>query len=73
MRVRLTEHALILTELLCQVDSLEASIERLSVAIEERMAPYREAIVLPDDHDGCSRCIPSSVFRMAFERPVRVR
>lgn len=45
-------HALILTELLCQVDSLDASIERIETAIEERSAPYREAIVLLDSIPG---------------------
>src|SRR5262249_18214458 len=33
-----SHHALILTELLCQIDSLEASIERLEAAIEEASA-----------------------------------
>jgi transposase len=45
-------HALILSELLCQIDSLEASIERLNAAIEERSAPYRYAIVLLDGIPG---------------------
>jgi transposase len=45
-------HALILTELLCQIDSLEASIERLEAAIEEGSAPYREAVVLLDSIPG---------------------
>jgi transposase len=45
-------HALILTELLCQIDSLEASLERLDAAIEEASAPYREAVVLLDGIPG---------------------
>jgi transposase len=45
-------HALILTELLCQVDSLDASIERIETAIEEGSAPYREAVVLLDSIPG---------------------
>jgi transposase len=45
-------HALILSELLCQIDSLEASIERLNAAIEERSSPYRHAIVLLDGIPG---------------------
>ena len=45
-------HALILTELLCQIDSLDASIGRLEAAIEERMAPFREAVVLLDGIPG---------------------
>ena len=45
-------HALILTELLCQIDSLDASIERLEAAIEERMAPFQEAVVLLDGVPG---------------------
>jgi len=45
-------HALILSEFLCQIDSLEASIERLETAIEEACAPFREAVVLLDDIPG---------------------
>lgn len=45
-------HALILTELLCLIDSLEASLERLDTAIEEVSAPYREAVVLLDQIPG---------------------
>jgi transposase len=45
-------HGLILTELLCQIDSVEASIERLDVAIEEASAPFAEAIVLVDGIPG---------------------
>jgi transposase len=45
-------HALILTQLLCQIDSVEASIERLEAAIEETSAPYREAVVLLDGIPG---------------------
>ena len=48
-------HALILTELLCQIDSLDASIERLEAAIEERMAPYREVVVLLDGIPGIAQ------------------
>jgi transposase len=45
-------HALILTELLCQIDSIEASIERLEAAIEAASAPYREAEVVLDSIPG---------------------
>lgn len=45
-------HALILAELLCQIDSVEASIERLETAIEEGSAPYREAVVFLDGVPG---------------------
>jgi transposase len=45
-------HALILSELLCQIDCLEASIERLDEAIEEASAPFREAVVLLDSIPG---------------------
>lgn len=45
-------HALILTELLCQIDSVEASITRLDTAIEETSAPFREAVVLLDTIPG---------------------
>jgi transposase len=45
-------HVVILAELLCQSDSLDASIERIETAIEERCAPYREAIVLLDSVPG---------------------
>ena len=48
-------HALILTELLCQIDSLEASVERLEAAIEEASAPYREAVVLLDSIPGIAQ------------------
>ena len=45
-------HALILSELLCQIDSLEASIERLDEAIEGASAPFRDAVVLLDSIPG---------------------
>jgi transposase len=45
-------HALILTELLCQIDSVEASIERLDTAIEEASTPFAEAVVLVDGIPG---------------------
>ena len=45
-------HALILSELLCQIDSLEASLERLDEAIEQASAPFREAVVLIDGIPG---------------------
>jgi transposase len=48
-------HALILTELLCQIDSLDASIARLEAAIEERMKPFREAVVLLDGIPGIAQ------------------
>jgi transposase len=48
-------HALILTELLCQIDGLEASIERLEADIEERSAPFREAVVLLDGIPGIAQ------------------
>jgi len=38
--------------LLCQIDSLDASIERIETAIEERSASYREAVVLLDSIPG---------------------
>jgi transposase len=44
--------ALILTELLCQIDSVEASLEGLETAIEEASAPYREAVVFLDGTPG---------------------
>lgn len=45
-------HALILTELLCQIDGLEASLERLDAAIDEASAAFREAVVLLDEIPG---------------------
>ena len=48
-------HALILTELLCQIDSLEASLPRLEADIEERSAPFREAVVLLDGIPGIAQ------------------
>ncbi len=45
-------HALILSELLCQIDSLEASMERLDEAIEQASTPFREAVVLLDSIPG---------------------
>jgi transposase len=45
-------HALILSELLCQIDCLEASVERLDEAIEQASAPFREAVVLLDGIPG---------------------
>jgi transposase len=50
-------HALILSELLCQIDSLEASIERLDTAIEQTSAPFREAVVLLDSIPGVGQTI----------------
>jgi transposase len=50
-RVKAT-HRLILSELLTQIDSLEASIGRLDKAIEEACAPFAEAVAHLDTIPG---------------------
>ena len=48
-------HRLILSELLCQIDSLEESIARFDAAIAEALAPFEEAVALLDTIPGVAR------------------
>ena len=48
-------HRIILTELLCQIDSLDASIKRLSLEIEGACAPFAEAVAHLDTIPGVAR------------------
>lgn len=48
-------HRLILSELLCQMDSLDESITRLNAAIEERTAPFAEVVECLDEIPGVGR------------------
>ena len=48
-------HRIILTELLCQIDSLDASIKRLSQEIEDACAPFAEAVAHLDTIPGVAR------------------
>lgn len=53
-RVQAT-HRLILSELLTQIDSLDASIARFDAAIEEACAPFSEAVAHLDTIPGVAR------------------
>jgi len=48
-------HRIILTELLCQIDSLDASIARLSKEIETACVPFDEAVAHLDTIPGVAR------------------
>jgi transposase len=53
-RVKAT-HRLILSELLTQIDSLDASIARLDVAVEQACTPFAEAVTHLDTIPGVAR------------------
>jgi transposase len=48
-------HRFVLTELLCQIDSLEETIARFDHEIEEYCRPFEEAVVLLDTIPGVAR------------------
>jgi transposase len=48
-------HRFVLTELLCQIDSLEETIARFDEQIESHCRPFEEAVVLLDTIPGVSR------------------
>lgn len=48
-------HRFVLTELLCQIDSLEETIARFDHEIEEYCRPFEEAVVLLDTIPGIAR------------------
>jgi len=48
-------HRFVLTELLCQIDSLEESIARFDQEIEAMCRPFEEAVVLLDTIPGVAR------------------
>ena len=48
-------HRFILSELLCQIDSLEESITRFNAEIEQVMAPFAEAVELLDTIPGVAQ------------------
>jgi transposase len=48
-------HRFVLTELLCQIDSLEETIARFDAQIEAYCAPFAEAVVLLDTIPGVAR------------------
>jgi transposase len=48
-------HRFVLTELLCQIDSLEETISRFDREIEEYCRPFEEAVVLLDTIPGVAR------------------
>jgi transposase len=50
-----TQHRFILTELLCQIDSLDETIERFNQQVEEYCRPYEESVVLLDTIPGVGR------------------
>jgi len=50
-----SHHRFVLTELLCQIDSLEESITRFDQEIEAISRPFEEAIVLLDTIPGVAR------------------
>ena len=45
-------HRFVLTELLCQIDSLDETIERFNKQVEEYRRPFEEAVVLLDTIPG---------------------
>lgn len=53
-RVR-PHHRFVLTELLCQIDSLDETIGRFNEQIKEYCAPFEEAVVLLDTIPGVAR------------------
>jgi len=50
-----SHHRFVLTELLCQIDSLDETIERFNKQIEEYCHPFEEAVVLLDTIPGVGR------------------
>jgi len=48
-------HRFVLTELLCQIDSLDETIARFNQEIEEYCRPFEEAVVLLDTIPGIAR------------------
>ena len=50
-----SHHRFVLTELLCQIDSLDETIERFNAQIEEYCHPFEEAVVLLDTIPGVGR------------------
>jgi transposase len=48
-------HRFVLTELLCQIDSLDETIERFNKQVEEYCRPFEEAVVLLDTIPGVGR------------------
>lgn len=48
-------HRFILTELLCQIDSLEQTLGRFNERIEEHCRPFEEAVALWDTIPGVTR------------------
>jgi transposase len=48
-------HRFVLTELLCQIDSLDETIARFNLEIEEYCRPFEEAVVLLDTIPGVAR------------------
>ncbi len=48
-------HRFVLTELLCQIDSLDETIDRFSAEIEEYSAPFEEAVALLDTIPGVAQ------------------
>ncbi len=48
-------HRFVLTELLCQIDSLDETIERFNQQVEEYSRPFEEAVVLLDTIPGVGR------------------
>jgi transposase len=54
-------HRFVLTELLCQIDSLDESILRFDAQIEEYCRPFEEAVVLLDTIPGVARATAESI------------
>lgn len=50
-----SHHRFVLTELLCQIDSLDETIERFNKQIEEYCHPFEEGVVLLDTIPGVGR------------------
>lgn len=48
-------HRFVLTELLCQIDSLDETIDRFNKQVEEYCRPFEEAVVLLDTIPGVGR------------------
>jgi transposase len=48
-------HRFVLSELLCQIDNLDETIERFNEQIEEYCRPFEEAVTLPDTIPGVAR------------------
>ena len=49
------QHRFILTELLCQIDSLDETIERFNQQVEDYCRPFEESVVLLDTIPGVGR------------------